>query len=177
MRPFHTPFAVLGNSPLTSPPPPTAYEKQSDHSPEPVDTSSGTRTYVVSEPDASSKFYEVPSGAYPTSAPYINFTATEAPNTDGAQVSSTSSTPLAHEQTTRTVPQHEDGVGESAAVRHRQAPGQMEDRGSRGGMGLMDEKGTTPPEQTPTDRNPPPDGNVAKNHSKKGIRDAWKERK
>lgn len=179
-RSFHTPFAVLGNSPLTSPPPPTSsvYEKQLDHSPEPIDTFSGTRTYVVSEPDASSKFYEVPSGAYPTSAPYVNFTPTETPNSDGALVSSTSSTPLAHEQTTRTVPQHKGGVGESSAVRHAQAPGQMGERGgSHGGLGLMDEKGTIPSEVSPIDRNPPPDGDIAETFSKKGIRDAWKERK
>jgi hypothetical protein len=94
-RQFHSPFAVLkGDSPLTPPSSPSSvssvYEKQHDSSPEPVHTPSGRRTYVVSEPDASSKYYEVPSGAYPTSAPYVHLTPTEAPDTHGAQVSSTS---------------------------------------------------------------------------------------
>lgn len=134
-RQFHSPFVVLkGDSPLTPPPSPSSvssvYEKQHDSSPEPVHSPSGRRTYVVSEPDASSKYYEVPSGAYPTSAPYVNPTPTEAPDTHGAQVSSTSSTPLAHKQTIRTVPQNRSGVGESAAVRHAEAPGEM---GKRGG--------------------------------------------
>ncbi|KAF9466580.1 hypothetical protein BDZ94DRAFT_1251282, partial [Collybia nuda] len=85
-RSFHTPFAVLGNSTLSPPPPkPSAssYEKQLDHTPEPVDTLSGTRTYVVSQPDASTKYYSVPSGAYPTSDPYVSPTPTEAPITHG----------------------------------------------------------------------------------------------
>jgi hypothetical protein len=183
IRPFHTPFAVSGKSTLTSPPPTTptvsssSYEKQLDHTPEPVETPSGTRTYVVSEPDASTKYYSVPSGAYPTSDPYVNFTATEAPNTHGAQVSSTSSTPLAHEQTTRTVDQHPGGVGASSDVRHVQAPGEMGERGgSYGGQGLLDKEGTVPGKGS-GDRNPPPDGDLAENFSKKGIKDAWKERK
>ncbi|KAF8071990.1 hypothetical protein FPV67DRAFT_1483422 [Lyophyllum atratum] len=174
IRSFHSPFAALGNSPLTSPthPHPSAvYEKQSDHSPEPL---SGTRTYVVSQPDVSSKFYEVPSGAYPTSSPYINFAATEAP-ASGAQVSSTSSSPHAHEQTIRTVPTHPGGVGASAAVRYAKAPGHMGE-GSEGGLGLMDKEGTLPPQSTPTERNPQPDGDVAEEFSKKGL-DAWKDRK
>ena len=74
-RPFHSPFTVLGNSPLRSPPSPNVtYEKQLEHSSELL---SGTRTYVVSEQDASHKFYEVPSGAYPISAPYANFARTD----------------------------------------------------------------------------------------------------
>ncbi|RDB25866.1 hypothetical protein Hypma_006816 [Hypsizygus marmoreus] len=174
-RSLHTPFAVLGNSPIMSPPAPVTYEKQCDFSSEPL---TGTRTYVVSEPDTTSKYYEVPSGAYPTSSPYINFTATEAPNTHGAQVSSTSSTLLAHEQTIRTVPHHWGGVGESSAVRHALAPGEMGERGgSHGGLDLMDAKGTVPPEISPTDRNPPPDGGDAEMFSMKGITDAWKQRK
>lgn len=183
-RQFHSPFVVLkDNSPLTSPPSPTSsvssvYEKQSDSSPEPVNSPSGRRTYVVSEPDASSKFYEVPSGAYPTSAPYVNFTPTEAPETDGAQVSSTSSTTLAHKHTIRTVPQHKAGVGESAAVRYAEAPGEMGKRGgSHGGMGLMDKEGTISAELPGTDRNPPPIGSVGEAFGKKGLNGAWKGRK
>lgn len=44
---------------------------------------SGTRTYVVSEPDPANTPYEVPSGAFPTSAPYKSYTATEAPQNAG----------------------------------------------------------------------------------------------
>src|SRR5882757_2641292 len=74
-RSFHTPFAVLANSHLK--PPPTThiashYEKQYDHPPEPTTSQFGYRTYVVSEPDASTRHYQVPAGAYPTSAPYTN---------------------------------------------------------------------------------------------------------
>jgi len=183
-RHFHSPFVVLNdNSPLTSPPSSTStvspvYEKQFDFSPEPVDSPSGGRTYVVSEPDASSKFYEVPSGAYPTSAPYVNFTPTEAPDTHGAQVSSTSSTPLAHPQTIRTVPQNRSGVGESSAVRHAEAPGEMGERGGgHGGLGLVDKKGTVPGELPGTDRNPPPVGDIGEKFGRQGLDGAWKERK
>lgn len=182
VRPFHTPFAVLGSSPLTKSPPPTSnvssmYEKQTDPSPEPTTSHSGTRTYVVSEPDTTSKYYEVPSGAYPTSAPYVNFTSTEAPNTHGAQTSSTSADVLAHPQT-RAAPQHEGGVGESAAVRNSAAPGEMGKRGgSSGGLGLMDKEGTVAGEGELAERNPPPIGDVAEQFSKQGIKDAWKSRK
>ncbi|KAF8640215.1 hypothetical protein AX16_010112 [Volvariella volvacea WC 439] len=80
-RKFHSPFAALGRSPLASATttnasasqvPFSMYEKQLDTSPEPILSNSGTRTYVVSEPDATSKFHEVPSGAYNTSSPYKN---------------------------------------------------------------------------------------------------------
>ncbi|KAG5720225.1 hypothetical protein E4T56_gene3317 [Termitomyces sp. T112] len=86
VRAFHSPFAAMGDSPLMSHSPthPSAiYEKQMDFSPELLH---GRRTlYVVSEPDASSNHYSVPSGAYPTSSPYIDFPSTEAPNTSGTQ--------------------------------------------------------------------------------------------
>lgn len=110
-RPFHSPFTVLGDSPLRSPPSPNViYEKQLEHSSEPL---SGTRTYVVSEPDASHKFYEVPSGAYPTSTPFASFARIDA----HTQVRSTSTSILAHVQTIRAV------LGESAAVRYKEVPG------------------------------------------------------
>jgi len=103
IRAFHSPFAVLGNSPLTStssgPKEPTnafmaQYEKHYEHPSE--SSTPGYRTYVVSEPDASSRHFRVPAGAYPTSAPYVNFTSTNAPEVDGHQYSSTSSDLLAH---------------------------------------------------------------------------------
>lgn len=86
-RAFHSPFVVLNaTNRLTTPTPTTAtsiYEKQDDASPEPHVSSSGTRTYVVSEPDPSNNPYEVPSGAYPTSAPYAQ------PNLKGLHSSTT----------------------------------------------------------------------------------------
>ncbi|KZT73606.1 hypothetical protein DAEQUDRAFT_683890 [Daedalea quercina L-15889] len=180
VRAFHSPFKVLANSPLTSPPPPSStvspiYEKQQDHSPEPQRSHAGTQTYVVSEPDPSHTPYEVPSGAYPTSAPYQNFAATEAPN-QGAQRSSTSAS-YAHPTLTRKVPQNESGVMASAAVRHAEAPGEMVG-GSGGGLGLMDGKSTRSGEGSLAERNPAPDTpGVAEKWSKMGNANAWKDRK
>jgi len=90
-RAFHSPFVVLraAGTPLTSSPAspttspkndtPPMYEKQADSTSEPLITSSGTRTYVVSEPDPSNKAYEVPYGAYSTTAPYANMASTDTP--------------------------------------------------------------------------------------------------
>ncbi|KAF8149837.1 hypothetical protein B0H34DRAFT_678796 [Crassisporium funariophilum] len=182
VRAFHSPYAVLGSSPLTTAPPANTissqYEKQYDHPPEPTTSHSGYRTYVVSEPDASSKHYQVPAGAYPTSAPYINFTATAAPDMTGAQRSSTGGDPLAHTFTTRAAPQHSGGVGESSAIRHATAPGEMGSRGGgHGGMGVMDKEGTKPGQGHLAERNPPPDGSAAEKFSKAGVEGAWKLRK
>lgn len=127
-RAFRSPFAALGKSPLASstPPPATgfssAYEKQTDHSPEPIVSHSGTRTYVVSEPDTSSKFYEVPAGAYHTSAPYNNPAATDAPKNQGAQFGSTNSDPLAHPQQIRAGLQNER---EGGVVRNSASTGSV----------------------------------------------------
>lgn len=152
VRAFHSPFAVLGTSPL-SPSSSSYYEKQVDYSPEPFPSHSGNRTYVVSQPDAADSHYAVPSGAYPTSVPYVNFTPTQPPNTHAAQISSTSSDQLAHPFTTRAAPQHTGGVGESAAVRYASAPGEMGARGGGyGGQALVDTKGTTPGQGALADR-------------------------
>lgn len=175
-RAFHSPFKVLANSPLTSAPAPTAmvYEKQQDASPEPRRSHAGTQTYVVSEPDPAHTPYEVPSGAYPTSAPYASFAAAEAPN-HGTQHSSTSASP-AHPTLSRAVPQNESGVMTSGAVRHREALGEMRS-GSDGGLGLMD-GATTTGENRLADRNPSPsDPAVAAKWSKMGNDTAWKDRK
>ncbi|KAF8633213.1 hypothetical protein AX15_001449 [Amanita polypyramis BW_CC] len=107
LRAFHSPYVVLRDSPLTAPPPPSSavlsmYEKQHDHPAEPFVTYAGTRTYVVSEPDASAKYYQVPSGAYPMLAPYVDFASTEASSIAGAQMSSTSSRSHTHSATVRT---------------------------------------------------------------------------
>ncbi|KAH9838593.1 uncharacterized protein C8Q71DRAFT_705178 [Rhodofomes roseus] len=181
-RAFHSPFKVLANSPLTSPPAPGStvspiYEKQQDSSPDPRMSHAGTQTYVVSEPDPADTPYEVPSGAYPTSAPYHNFAQTGAPETaHGAQRSSTSAS-TAHPTLTRAVPQSDAGVMESAAVRHGEAPGQMR-AGSEGGLGLMDASKTTGGEGSLAERNPAPDTPaVAERWSKMGNDNAWKDRK
>ena len=190
VRAFHSPFAVLGTSPLTTPHPPSPevdsntisaqYEKQYDHAHhEPTTTHGGYRTYVVSEPDSSYKHYQVPAGAYPTSAPYINFNATAAPDTAGVEYSSTGGELLAHGFTTRAARHHSGGVGESAAVRFKAAPGEMGARGgSYGGVGMMDREGTMDGTGKLGERNPQPDDpNVAETFSKAGLDGAWKLRK
>lgn len=122
VRFFHSPFTALNStsSPLTKPPSDastasTHYEKQDDHSPEPKMSHSGTQTYVVSEPDPAHAPYEVPSGAFSTSAPYANFKRTEPPDTKDAR--------------------NEYGAGEGAAAGgNRQTPGGMGQKGeSHGG--------------------------------------------
>lgn len=92
VRAFHSPFVVLSASnPLTTLPPTATsmYEKQDDTSSEPHLSSSGTRTYVVSEPDPSNTPFQVPSGAYPTSTPYVTTPYKEASIGESAAVRST----------------------------------------------------------------------------------------
>jgi len=92
VRAFRSPFAALNvSNPLTTPPPAatSVYEKQDDNSSEPHVSSSGTRTYVVSEPDPSNAPYQVPSGAYPTSTPYVITPHKEASIGGSAAVGST----------------------------------------------------------------------------------------
>ncbi|KII89821.1 hypothetical protein PLICRDRAFT_39997 [Plicaturopsis crispa FD-325 SS-3] len=182
IRAFHSPFAVLGSTPNNTLPPSSElgtahYEKQLDHSSEPL-SQLGVRTYVVSEPDPANTPYAVPSGAYPTSEPYVHaFTPTEAPDVRGQQSSTSSG--LAHPFTTRAAPQNESGVGESAAVRHSAAPGAMGGRGAGyGGLGLMDKEGTVSGEGELASRNPQPDSSaVAGKFSKAGVDGAWELRK
>jgi len=52
------------------------YEKQNDHVAEPFMTSGGTRTYIVSEPEAASKYFQIP-GAHLTSAPHVKPASTD----------------------------------------------------------------------------------------------------
>lgn len=162
-RAFHSPFAALSTPMAHSQPQAhtSLYEKQLDHSPEPSWSSNGSRMYVVSEPDPSQTPYEVPYGAYPTSAPYRNYTATETPVRAGARFSSTSSS-FAH-PLTRLAPRNESGVKESSAVRNAEAPGEMHARGegSKLDNGLAE-------------RNSPPLRENAEKFSKAGVDGAWK---
>jgi len=105
--------------------------------------------YVVSPKETSS--YDVPGGAYPTSDPYVMPQATSAPS----EAPMASAAPgAAHPNTTSRVPQNPSGVGTSAHVRYRSAPGMMA-AGSEGGLGLMDKSSTTG-ENTLAERNPEP---------------------
>ncbi|KAI0749421.1 hypothetical protein C8Q80DRAFT_1161969 [Daedaleopsis nitida] len=183
-RAFHSPFAVLSSSqsPLTTPPASTSsaggiYEKHIEHSAEPFTSGSGQRTYVVSTPDPADTPYAVPSGAFPTSAPYQTYPRTENPVPHGAQFASTS-TGFAHPLTFR-VPRNDAGVGESASVRYRDAPGEMHARGgSYGGQGLADAAGTRKgPDGELPDVNASPIHENAEKFSKLGVDNAWKERK
>lgn len=180
-RSFHSPFAVLSSSPLTSPPSPSSnvsplYEKDAGYPSDPAFAPPGRRVYVVSEPDPRATPYEVPYGAYPTSAPYHNFPSTPAP---AAGPRSSTSNDLAHPWTTRFVPQNLSGVGESSAVRFAEAPGEQGARGgSDGGLGLMDKASTNPGEGELPSRNPQPDApGVAEKFSALGVDNAWKARK
>ena len=132
LRSFHSPFVVLNAANHLSSPPLSAatpiYEKQHDTSPEPHLSSSGTRTYVVSEPDPSDTPYQVPSGAYPASASYL--TDTHIP--EGLHSSSTASL---HSCNARVL-HKEAGVGQSAGVRNAAAPG--ESGRTAGGIGRAD---------------------------------------
>ncbi len=113
----------------------------------------------------------MPAGAYPTSAPYVDFAATSVPDNTGGEL-------LAHGATTAAAPQNPTGVGESSAVRYATAPGEMGARGgSYGGFGLMDKQRTTPGTGRLAERNPPPDGRAAEKFSKAGVEQAWKLRK
>lgn len=110
-RALHSPFVMLSKreSSLTKPPAPSSqpssypgiYEKNIQYDAEPFLSGAGHRTYVVSTPDPANTPYEVPSGAFPTSAPYQNYSRTEAPvPRSGAQFASTS-TGFAHPLTNR----------------------------------------------------------------------------
>ena len=155
------------------------YEKQHDHSPDPHTSHSGTQTYVVSEPDPAHTPYEVPSGAFLTSAPYVNYNSTERPDAQNAPMSSTGSQP-AHPYTTHAAPRDESGVGQSAAVRNAEAPGKMGRKGSSyGGLDMMSKQNIEKTGDAElTSRNlQPDDAEVAGKYSKLGVDEAWKHRK
>ena len=118
------------------------YEKEVETSPEPITTYSGTRSYVVNEPDPADSKYEIPTGAYHSTASYEKSREVKYEEHRRGEGSSSSSE-LAHPATTKRVPRHEGGVGESSAVRSGSSPGEMGERGGGGGgLGLMDKEGT-----------------------------------
>ena len=185
IRFFHSPFVALNStsspfskSPSESSTASTHYEKQHDQSPDPQISHSGTQTYVVSEPDPAHTPYKVPSGAFPTSAPYVNFTPTKRPDAEDAPMSSTGSQP-AHPYTTHAVPRNESGVKQSAAVRNAQSPGVMGQKGgSFGGLDMMAKQGTEKGDAELADRNLQPNAHeVTGKFSKLGVDEAWKHRK
>lgn len=77
-RAFHSPFVALNQAQTSHKAQPHAqattfaYEKQYDFSYEPLSSGTpfGNQIFVVSQPDASARHYEVPSGVYPVSLPY-----------------------------------------------------------------------------------------------------------
>ena len=152
--------------------PPQTYAKQDVGTADPQGT-----TYVVSEPSATAGNHDVPPGPYPSSSPYVNFAGGVRGRSMDAPQSSTSSTP-AHPATTTRVSMNESGVGESAAVRHREAPGEMgERRGGDGGLGLMDASGTKGGVNGELkDVNEAPIHNVERK-ARLGNENAWKERR
>ena len=102
------------------------YEKEPDTSPEPITTYSGTRSYVVNEPDPADSKYEVPTGAYHSAGSYVGSKEVKHEGYGGergVKERSSSSSELAHPVTTKRVPTHGAGVG-------------------GGGSGAMDKEGT-----------------------------------
>ena len=89
------------------------YEKEPETSSEPFTTYSGTRSYVVNEPDTADSKYKIPTGAYHSTAPYEKSKDAKHEGEKGlSEESSTVARPLTA----------------------RQVPGQ--------GAGLMDKEGT-----------------------------------
>ncbi|KAH6913145.1 hypothetical protein BKA70DRAFT_1261989 [Coprinopsis sp. MPI-PUGE-AT-0042] len=112
VRAFHSPFAALDshhNNTLKSSAPadPNHYEKnyESSH----FVAHGGQRTYVVSEPNVTSKHYQVPMGAYPTSAPYV-----EAQQYNQSDKSTTAAGILTQPFTNRTRASKSKTAGDSA---------------------------------------------------------------
>ena len=90
------------------------YEKELETSPEPFTTYSGTRSYVVNEPDPADSKYPIPTGAYHSTAPYEKSEGVKYEGhggEKGVREGSSSSSELAHPVTTKRVPRHEGGDG------------------------------------------------------------------
>lgn len=83
------------------------YEKEPETSPEPFTTHSGARSYVVNEPDPADSKYEIPTGAYHSTAPYEK---SKEAKYEGVKEGSSTSSEAAHPVTTKQVPRHEGGL-------------------------------------------------------------------
>ncbi|KAG8908143.1 casein kinase I [Tulasnella sp. 403] len=123
--------------------------------------------YVVAGQLPSESHYGVPSGAYHSSDPLQPL-----PDADRPQRGEPSSTSpdYAHSLLTKQAARVEGGEGSSSSVRHRNAPGEMED-GSYGGAKLS--KNVKSTENKLADRNPQPHAG----QGVLGVDKAWKERK
>jgi len=80
------------------------YEKELETSSEPVTTYSGTRSYVVNEPDPADSKYEIPTGAYHSTASYKKLEGVKYEGYGGergVREGSSSSSELAHPVTTK----------------------------------------------------------------------------
>ncbi|KAI0267711.1 hypothetical protein BC834DRAFT_968638 [Gloeopeniophorella convolvens] len=170
-RTFYSPFAALQGSALANTS--SAPTAQPTDSPAHEHEHAARTVYVVSEPNAADFPYGVPAGAYPTSAPY--HPAQPAQERANVSASSTSSAP-AHPVLTRAAPSNPAGVGASAAVRYRAAPGEMAP-GGEGGLGLADAHATRAGEDALAERNPPPIQEQGEEWGKLGNREAWQHRK
>ena len=98
------------------------YEKELETSSEPFTTHSGTRSYVVNEPDPADSKYEIPTGAYHSTVSYKKLEEVKYEGHEGEKgvnERSSSSSELAHPVTTKRV---QGGEG--------------------GGLGSMDKEGT-----------------------------------
>ena len=88
------------------------YEKELETSSEPFTTHSGTRSYVVNEPDPADSKYEIPTGAYHSTASYQKLEEVKYEGYGGergVKERSSSSSELAHPVTTKRV--RDGGLG------------------------------------------------------------------
>jgi len=153
----------------------------------PLTTARSSTGYVHATPDATTtaQEYDTPGTAYPTAYPYSDTPRAVQPNdprlaalSNSRQNPSSTSASPAHPLLTKKVPTNESGIGESAAVRFRSAPGEMGARGGGdGGLGLMDKAGMKKGEMGELeDINRPPIQEIAVEIGRKGL-GGWKERK
>jgi len=133
------------------------YEKELETSSEPFTTHSGTRSYVVNEPDPADSKYEIPTGAYHSTASFEK--SEEVKYEGGVGEGSSTSSETAHPVTTKRVPRLEKGVGASAGVGSGSSPGEIRQKGGGdGGSELMDKEGTKEGVDWVLESEPPPAG-------------------
>ena len=125
------------------------YEKDLETSSEPFTTHSGTRSYVVNEPDPADSKYEIPTGAYHSTASFEKLDEVKYEGYGGergVREGSSTSSDVAHPVTTKRVLARAGGVGGaggSAGVGSGALPGETRQRrGGDGGSGVMDKEGT-----------------------------------